>query len=247
VRPQPGYGRAMRGGAETERRRASGLEVLGAWLHVWTPPRDVDVPPVPWRKVLLYGAGAAVVIAAALALIVPRIDAGKDRAARSAAAHDAAVRAARRARILHEQRPRHASAAALRPPAGAPPARQRVARLALLTAAEGAVSRDAAARVRRGELDGRIGRTTCGPVPGGPPAGDLRTARSAFDCFTETAAITATAGNLAGSLAYPFRVVVDWQRFSYTWCKANPIPGERVVPDPSTVVDLPAACRLATS
>ena len=27
--------------------RAGRLEILGAWLHVWTPPRDTYVPPPP--------------------------------------------------------------------------------------------------------------------------------------------------------------------------------------------------------
>src|SRR4051812_9326358 len=39
----------MRHGGETER-RANVLEIVGAWLHLWVPPRDVEIPPVPWRK-----------------------------------------------------------------------------------------------------------------------------------------------------------------------------------------------------
>src|SRR4051794_6002424 len=117
---------------DTTRRRASAFEVLGAWLHVWTPPRDVDVPPVPWRRVAVGGAIAAVVIGGALALLVPRIDAGKQRAARTEAARLAASRAAVRARTIREQRPRHADALDLRPPAGASPAAQRRARTALV-------------------------------------------------------------------------------------------------------------------
>jgi hypothetical protein len=29
------------------------LQVVGAWLGLWTPPRDAVVPPVPWRRLLL--------------------------------------------------------------------------------------------------------------------------------------------------------------------------------------------------
>jgi hypothetical protein len=36
---------------------------------------------------------------------------------------------------------------------------------------------------------------------------------------------------------------VDFDAFSFAWCKTNPVPGERVVPDPRTVVELPRACR----
>ena len=49
--------------AETtgNQRRASILEIVGVWLHVWTAPRDVVIPPVPWRKLLLWGgAGMAI-------------------------------------------------------------------------------------------------------------------------------------------------------------------------------------------
>src|SRR3712207_7944463 len=33
----------------SEEHRLSRWEVLGAWLRLWTPPREVEVPPVPWR------------------------------------------------------------------------------------------------------------------------------------------------------------------------------------------------------
>jgi len=54
-------------------RRASLPETVGAWLKVWTPPRDVIVPAVPVRKLLVGGALAVLVIAAATAIIAPRI------------------------------------------------------------------------------------------------------------------------------------------------------------------------------
>ena len=34
---------------------------------------------------------------------------------------------------------------------------------------------------------------------------------------------------------YPFRAVVDFQDFSYTWCKVEPIPGEKLVPEPGKI------------
>ena len=34
-----------------EDRRLGRLEILGAWLGVWTPPRGAAVPPVPWRLI----------------------------------------------------------------------------------------------------------------------------------------------------------------------------------------------------
>jgi hypothetical protein len=46
-----------------------------------------------------------------------------------------------------------------------------------------------------------------------------------------------------GALGYPFRLVVDFDRFAYVWCKSTPVPGEQAIPDPSTVVGLPRSCR----
>ncbi len=58
-------------------------------------------------------------------------------------------------------------------------------------------------------------------------------------------AIASTDTNIGGKLGYPFRAVLDFERFSVAWCKTNPVPGERVVPDPRTVLELPKACRAA--
>ncbi|HEY7077697.1 MAG TPA: hypothetical protein VH418_20110 [Solirubrobacteraceae bacterium] len=219
--------RATNSQTETPR-RASVPEIVGAWLHIWTPPRDVDVPPVPWRKLAIATAIGAVVCAGAAAAIVPAIDRGKERRSAQERAHDAAVAAAERRRIVHEQLPRHASAPALRP-----------SRTALLARLERDISRDAAARVRAGELKGPIGATTCGPAADARPA----PGQGVFDCFTVVDRIAPSAANGTGAIGYPFRAVVDWRRFAYSWCKTNPVPGERVVPDPRTVVVLPPACR----
>jgi hypothetical protein len=59
--------------------------VLGAWLGVWTPPREADVPPIPWRKVAL--GAAAVAVAAGLALRSPRAVAAASGAMRTSLCH----------------------------------------------------------------------------------------------------------------------------------------------------------------
>ena len=64
---------------------------------------------------------------------------------------------------------------------------------------------------------------------------------SMFDVLVR--AISSTETNVSGQLGYPFRAVLDFDRFSVTWCKTNPVPGEREVPDPGTVIELPRACR----
>src|SRR5215210_3835341 len=105
----------MRTGGET-RRKASLPETVGAWLKLWTPPRDVEVPPVPVRGLVIGGVLLLVVAAGAAALIVPAIDDSKERAAAADARETAQRRAESRRRQIAEQRPRTLDAAALRPP-----------------------------------------------------------------------------------------------------------------------------------
>jgi hypothetical protein len=228
----------MATGGET-RRKASPFEVVGAWLRVWTPPRDVDIPPVPWRK-LAYGTVAAlVVLGAALAVLVPRIDAGKASRAQRDAAFQARARAANRLRIVHEQRPRHGAAAGLKPPAGASAAERQAARARLLGQVEASVLADAQARARAGEIRKVQGPTTCSITPGTKAGGAI----GVYDCFTVTRRIAPSKRTVAGEIGYPFRAVVDFTAFSYAWCKTEQFPGEKLIPDPRLVVQLPAACR----
>ena len=226
-------------------RRATLFETVGAWLRVWTPPRDVDVPPVPVRG-LLIGAVALVVVGGALAaVLVPQIDASKDRTAAREAREKAARQAERRREVIAQQRPRRQQAADLKASSGAPAARRVAAREALLSRAESAISADARRRAAAGELRGRPGATECEPYPERDPGPerDLTARSGVYDCLVATRAIQATETNISGTLGYPFRAVVDFDAFSFVWCRTNPVPGERVVPDPRTVVELPRECR----
>ena len=237
----------MRTGGETKR-RASLPETLGAWLKVWTPPRDVEVPPPPPRRRLaIGGALALVVLAGAAALIVPAIDSSKERAAAADARETAQRRAESRRRQIAEQRPHRLDGSALRPSSGAPPAQRIGARTALLHRAERAISEDARARAQAGELTGSPQGTRCEAYPkrdpGDGPERDLAITRGVYDCLVLVRAISSTETNVGGELGYPFRAVLDFDRFTVTWCKTNPVPGERVVPDPRTVIELPPACR----
>ena len=238
------------GGETTTRRKASLPETIGAWLRIWTPPRDVEVPPVPVRGLLIGGAVALVVLAGAAALIVPAIDDTKERSAAADAREAAQRRAESRRRQIAEQRPRTLEAASLRPATGAPDAQLVSAREALLRRAETAISQDARARARAGELEGRPQGTECEPYPERSdradwPDRDLGETRGVYDCIVFVRAIARTDTNIGGQLGYPFRAVLDFERFSVAWCKTNPVPGERVVPDPRTVLELPKACRAA--
>jgi hypothetical protein len=228
----------MASGGETQR-RASLFEILGAWLRLWTPPRDVDIPPVPWRK-LIYGTVAVLVaIGAALAVLVPRIDAGKESRAAQDAAAQAHARAVNRQRVVHEQRPRHGADAPLKPPAGASAAETEAARTQLLGKVEAAIFADSQARARAGEIRKVEGPTTCALTPGTKAGGAV----GVYDCFTVTRRIAPTERTAAGVIGYPFRAIVDFETYSYAWCKTEQIPGERLIPDPRLVVQLPAACR----
>ena len=240
----------MRTGGETKR-KASLPATVGAWLKVWTPPRDVEVAPPPSRRTLATAAALlVVVVAGAAALIVPAIDAGKERDAAAQAREDAVRREASRRETIREQRPRTLDVASLQPAAGAPDAQVVAAREALLRRAEAAISQDARARADAGELEGNPQGTQCEPYPKRSdradwPDRDLATARGVFDCVVFVRAVPKTETSIGGQVGYPFRAVVDFDRFSITWCKTNPVPGERVVPDPRTVLELPKACRAA--
>ena len=232
-----------------KKRKASLPATVGAWLKVWTPPRDVEVAPPPSGRMLAIAAVVfAVLVAGAAALIVPAIDAGKERRAAARAREDAQRRAANRRETIREQRPRRLDAAALLPAAGAPDTEIVTAREALLRRVERAISEDARARADAGELEGRPRGTQCEPYPKRTdradwPDQDPGAARGVYDCLVFVRAVPRTETNVGGQVGYPFRAVLDFDRFSVAWCKTDPVPGERVVPDPRTVLELPKACR----
>jgi hypothetical protein len=234
-----------------KKRKASLPATVGAWLKVWTPPRDVEVPPPPPPRTLaVAGALLVIVVAGAAVLIVPAIDSSKERSAAAQAREDAQRREASRRATIREQRPRTLDAASLLPAAGASDAQLVAAREALLRRAETAISDDARARADAGEIEGNPQGTQCEPYPKRSdradwPDRDPGAERGVYDCLVFVRAVPATETNVGGQVGYPFRAVLDFERFSVTWCKTNPVPGERVVPDPRLVLELPKACRAA--
>ena len=206
--------------------KATRWETLGAWLHLWTPPRDVEVPPPPSGRSLLLGALALLALGGgAYALIAPRIDAGKDERTASEQRASEQRRLAETARLRREQRPRRGAA-----PAGASWAE-------VLRALEAAVTKDAVARFRRDELPGKVTVTRCEPAARG---------EGVFDCLGKVRTIVGVDEGErydAGTLGYPFRAVVDFDRGRWAFCKLSPPPGEQIVPDPRYLVEVPRACR----
>ena len=232
-----------------KKRKASLPATVGAWLKVWTPPRDVEVAPPPsGRTLAIAGVVLMLLVAGAAALIVPAIDSSKQRSAAAQAREDAQRRAASRRETIREQRPRTLDFAALLPAAGASDAEVVSARETLLRRVETAISEDARARADAGELEGNPRGTQCEPYPKRSdradwPDQDPGAARGVYDCLVFVRAVPQTETNIGGQVGYPFRAVLDFKRFAAAWCKTDPVPGERVVPDPRTVLELPKACR----
>src|SRR4051812_12270161 len=162
-----------------QQRRANVWEIIGAWLHIWVPPRDAVVPPIPWRKLGIgFGIGA-VIVGIALAIMIPRIDTSKDQfAARTAAEKRQAV-AHNRARINREQAPHQGEASALLPPAGALAAERAAAEDKLMAKVRADIFADAKARAAAGEMKPVTGPTTCERSPGTPTSGPI----GVFNCF----------------------------------------------------------------
>lgn len=202
---------------EPDRPRASRIEILGAWLRLWTPPRDVEVPPVPMAKVavtavVLIFAGVLVALA-----VAPAIDERKDESAAEEQRREDMQRAARRAAQRDEQR-------VIR------------GRLTSLSGVEAAIGEDAQ---RRFGTDGRP--ADCEPVPGAelPPAQEL------FDCHVTIREIVSAGEQegAAGALTIPYRARIETKTGRYAFCKTNPRPGEQALGGPETIVELPKPCR----
>jgi hypothetical protein len=221
-------------------RRANALEIVGAWLHVWVPPRDVEIPPVPWRKLALGTGIGVVVLGAALAILIPRIDSGKESRAAQDATSRARAQVQNQARVRREQAAHHGGAPALKPPAGASGAQRTSARTQLVADLQDDVMADARDRAAHGQMRRVEGPTTCRPNPsytGGRAFGVM-------DCYVIARHIQKTSRTAAGAIGYPFRAVVDYRHFTYAWCKVEGIPGEMMIPDPHKLVELPAACQV---
>jgi hypothetical protein len=189
--------------------RLTRWEIVGAWLHVWTPPKGLDVPPVPWRKIALWASLGLLVAGAAAAIAVPRIDDSKKRGAAERARQAAAADAAERARLRADQRVHGASIAV-----GA----DAVASL------EAAITTDAKARVQAKTISGPVLSTRCEPAADGViqfPASRV------YKCFVKTATGLHGEGNDVIGTGYPFVATIYSKQRRLAWCKENPHADEK--------------------
>jgi len=161
----------------------------------------------------------------------------KDRDEYKAA--QAKAQKANRERIIRLQQPRTGSLASLKPADDAPIVQRLDAQKQLVAGVESAITADAQARAAKGEMSKVQGPTTCERSPGTADAGNV----GVFDCYTVVRKVPKVKTNVAGSIGYPFRAVLNYSTFSYAFCRTEQFPGEQLIPDPRTVVQLPAACR----
>jgi hypothetical protein len=224
---------------QADPQKANPFEILGAWLHIWTPPRDVEIPPVPWRKIAIGTGIGAVIVGIALAILVPRIDETKTQNAAETAAFKERARKENVARINKSQTARFGDAKALAPAAGASAAEVEAAKAQLMDKVVADMYADAKARGKTGEIKPVTAPPTCDRAPGTPTSGPV----GVFNCFIQTTPIEQSSRNMAGALGYPFRAVVHYDTFTYAWCKAELVPGEKLVVEPEAAPLLPPACR----
>jgi type II secretory pathway pseudopilin PulG len=184
-------------------------ELVGAWLRVWTPPKGVDVPPVPWRKVAIGVAGAALLVGVIAALAVPRINSAKRDGVSERAREQAAADAVERARLRLDQKLHR-----LAIPAGVSP----------VAALERAITDDAKTRVLAKTLSGPVLSTACEAA--GPSTIQFPGSR-VYKCFVKTATGLRGQGQDVLGTGYPFVATIYEAQRQVAWCKQNPHADEK--------------------
>ena len=209
---------------------------------MWTAPKGVEVPAIPWRRVALSATAAVVGLMAAGVVVVPLIEEGKRDAERRERTEREAAARREEARLREDQR-LHIGKSSLRDAGGAPAESRRVRRI-LRRELEAAITRDARGRVRRGALDGPIVDTNC--VPSRPADAGLSSRSGLFKCFVVSGESVGARGVPLVS-GYPFVATIDYRDGTLAWCKTNPRAGEKAGGSTLARVRLSRACagRLA--
>ncbi|MGZ6645334.1 MAG: hypothetical protein ACXVFT_26305, partial [Solirubrobacteraceae bacterium] len=147
-----------------------------------------------------------------------------------ARADQARAVAALRARIKRVQAPHHGADRALLPPAGATDAQRLAARHQLVLVVQNAITGDARARVKTRELDGPILNTECGPILKSktaiPDDRVLSKRIGRYDCVAIKRHVTTDTGATVAELGHAFVAALNFDTFTYTWCRNTPAQGE---------------------
>jgi len=199
--------------------RATRWEILGARLRIWTPPRDVEIPPISRRAAALTIAALVLAAVVVATLIVPALDRSKDRAAAQERRARSASLKTERARLIEDQRARRARSPAVARLHAA--GRDAAARAALLADARAHVDRDVRARVASGKLDGPIRDVRC----------HYRVRETGPRLHLRCLAITSIRVNgraQSVDVGHPFVVAASLRDGRYAWCKENPPAGADV-------------------
>jgi type II secretory pathway pseudopilin PulG len=199
----------MHSAASSREPRLTRWELVGAWLHLWTPPKGIEVPPVPWRKLAVWGLVVVVVLGAAAAIAVPRIDEGKMKGAAERAREQLAADNAERARLRADQKVHRVAV-----PAGA----DAVATL------ERAITRDAKARVAAKTISGPVLSTSCDAAT--TDVAQFPDSR-VYKCFVETASAIPGEGKDVLGTGYSFVATIYTKKHEAAWCKENPHADEK--------------------
>jgi hypothetical protein len=190
------------------------------------PPRYEPLPGLAalpgwvWRRA---GRGARIGAGVALLLVIAARD------------QDAALqreRAGQRAELARqlaaEQRPRRGRSRSVAPTLAA--------RASLMDDVAAAIAADARARVRRGELDGRIRRVECEPFPrtvdGRGADRDLSRRRGRYSCLAITSDFS------GGVIGHQYRLLADFETGRYAYCKIAGQSG----PSRDQLATTPKAC-----
>lgn len=152
-----------------------------------------------------------------------------DREARQKAEQTRLV-AQLRARLVRIQAPHSDAARRLKPPRGATDAQRLKARRALVVAVEHRITQDAQARARTGELDGPIGNTVCGPILKSkqaiPDDRVLSKHVGRYDCVAVKKHVVTADDTKVAELGFAFVAAMNFDTYTYTWCRNNPAQGE---------------------